>query len=91
MSEFPTNRHIDPGDWTALVKAAEEMRATQEMLDLFIERANARIEGSNRMARAIWRRINDTNPGLDLENVNYVPHDTLIGVLVPVSMKLSTK
>lgn len=91
MIEFPTNCHIDPGDWAALMKAAEEMRATQEMMDLFIERASARIEGSNRMARSIWRRIKETNPGLDLENVNYVPHDTLVGVLVPVSMKLATK
>jgi len=91
MSDLPQIFYIDPDDWKALIKAGEEMKATQQVIDSFVERASTRIEGSNRMARAIWRRIKETNPNIDLDNINYMPHEHDAGVLVPVSMKLPIK
>jgi hypothetical protein len=91
MKQVPVNKTVNADDWRALVKAGDEIKSLQEMVDMFQTRAQAKINEANQKARIAWGRIKQANPDLDLDNVNYVPHDTDIGVLIPVSMRLSIK
>lgn len=87
MVNLPQPVKIDPKDHAALIELNGKIGSVNQMIQMFQQNAEARIHEHQRKVQAVWEKIARDNPGLDLNNVVYVPVED--GTIVPVQMRLN--
>lgn len=81
---------ITPEQHKLLKESAGEMESLKAMMDMFQSQFQDRYNRAQQKARFAWESIKKSSPGLDLESIVYMPHETECKI-VPVHINLSGK
>ena len=85
--EQPKTTPVNPKLHAALIEADAQVKAVNQMTQMFQANAQARLQAAQSAARKAWEEIG-RETGIDLRNVSWEPHPTEPAV-VPTAVRLS--
>jgi len=71
--------------WRALIQADNDIKAVQQMMQMFQQNASARLADAQGRARTAWMKIGEET-GIDLNNISWEPHPSE-PLVVPTGMR----
>jgi hypothetical protein len=84
---IPEPVSISPADYKKLLKLDGDLKAIQQMMQMFQATCQARLAETQGEARAIWGKIAQET-GIDMKNVSWEPHPEQ-PLVVPVQMRIN--
>ncbi len=87
MNTIPQPVAISPALHQKLLKCDGDMQAIQQMMQMFQQSCQAKIQEANARARSIWEQIGQET-GIDLRNVSWEPHPK-DAVIVPTQVRVA--